>query len=62
MSADAISVGCILHWEGFKFADGAEADKYFVIVGAQPNKNYLAVIATSKEKKWRGRNPGGNPG
>lgn len=60
MSDDAIGPGCILHWEGFKFPDGGKADKFFVIVGAQPGKNYLAVIATSKQK-WRDNTPGGNP-
>jgi hypothetical protein len=52
--------GCILHWEGFKFPDGSEADKYFVIVGAQQGKNLLAIIATSKQK-WRQAKAGGNP-
>jgi hypothetical protein len=37
------------------------ANKYFVIVGAQPNKNYLAVIATSKMRRGRKPDPGGNP-
>ena len=60
MTAPAISVGCILHWKKFTFSDGAQADKYFVIVGAQPNKNFLAIIATSKQKKRRAE-PGGNP-
>ena len=49
----------VLIWEGFKFPDGAEANKFFVIVGAQPG-NYLAIIATSQQKK-RGSQPGGNP-
>lgn len=61
MSDDAICVGCILHWKGFRFADGATANKYLVIVGAQPGKNYLAIVATSKKKHWRDREPGGNP-
>ena len=60
MSDDAIGVGSILHWKGFTFADGETANKYLVIVGAQPDKNYLAVIATSKQKR-RGNQPGGNP-
>lgn len=60
MSDDAIGPGSILHWEGFKFPNGTEANKLFVIVGAQPGRNYLAIIATSQQ---RGRNPdpGGNP-
>jgi hypothetical protein len=37
------------------------ANKYFVIVGSQPNKNYLAIIATSKMKHGRKAEPGGNP-
>jgi hypothetical protein len=60
MSEDAIGVGTILHWKGFTFADGATADKFLVIVGSQPEKNYLAVIATSKQKK-KTTQPGGNP-
>lgn len=61
MSDAAICVGCILHWKGFTFPDGEKANKYFVIVGSQPNQNYLAIIATSKKKKWRDAQPGGNP-
>ncbi len=60
MSDDAIGPGSILHWEGFTFPDGTEANKYFVIVGAQPGQNYLAIIATSQQK-WRDADPGGNP-
>jgi len=60
MSEDAIGVGCILHWKGFTFQDGAQADKYLVIVGAQSDKNYLAVVATSRQKR-RDNQPGGNP-
>jgi|SRR6185312_194959 len=60
MTAPTIAPGCILHWEGFKFPDGGEADKFFVIVGAQDGQNFLAVIATSKQK-WRENKPGGNP-
>lgn len=60
MSADAITPGCILHWKGFTFGDGAKANKYLVIVGAQPSQNYLAIVATSKQKK-KGNEPGGNP-
>ena len=60
MSNDAIEPGCILHWEGFKFADGAEADKFLVIIGAHPGKNFLAVVATSKMKRGRVPVPGGN--
>lgn len=60
MSGDAIGPGTVLHWEGFKFPDGSEANKYFVIVGAQTGKNFLAVIATSQQK-WRSSQPGGNP-
>ncbi len=60
MSEDAIEPGCVLHWDGFKLSDGSEGHKYFVVVGSQPNKNYLAIIATSKQKR-RGAQPGGNP-
>jgi hypothetical protein len=60
MTAIEICVGCILHWKGFIFADGGTADKYLVIVGAHPGMNYLAIVATSKQKK-RSNEPGGNP-
>lgn len=60
MSVGSFGVGTILHWKGFTFADGDTANKFLVIVGAQPGKNYLAIIATSKQKK-RGNTPGGNP-
>jgi hypothetical protein len=60
MSDDAIGPGTILHWEGFKFTNGVEANKYFVIVGAQPGRNYLVIIATSQQK-GRNADPGGNP-
>mgnify|MGYP005815738393 CR=1 FL=1 len=55
-----IEPGCVLHWAGFKFEDGSTANKYFVIVGSQPGKNYLAVIATSQMKHGRKAVPGGN--
>jgi hypothetical protein len=60
MNSAAVSPGSILFWQGFKFPGGAEADKLFVIVGAQPDRNFLAIISTSQQ---RGRNPdpGGNP-
>lgn len=58
--SDAIGVGSILHWKGFTFADGETANKYLVIVGAQPNKNYLAIVATSRQRR-RSTQPGGNP-
>jgi hypothetical protein len=60
MSDDAIEPGCVLHWDGFKLSDGSEGHKFFVVVGSQPDKNYLAIIATSKKKR-RTATPGGNP-
>jgi hypothetical protein len=54
---NAIVPGTILHWKGFKFPDGATADKFLVIVGCQKGKNYLAIVATSKQKK-RSNQPG----
>ena len=60
MSAEAIGPGAILHWEQFKFPNGTEADKFFVVVGAQPGRNFLAIIATSKQGP-RNADPGGNP-
>ena len=50
MSDDAVGPGSILHWEGFRFPNGTEANKFFVIVGAQPGHNYLAIMATSQQK------------
>jgi hypothetical protein len=60
MSVDAIAPGCILHWKGFKFADGTTRNKYFVIVGTQPGKNFLAIIATSVAKN-KSFEAGGHP-
>jgi hypothetical protein len=61
MSDDGTIVpGTVLHWKGFQFPNGATADKYLVIVGCQKDKNYLAIVATSKQKK-RSAQPGGNP-
>jgi hypothetical protein len=60
MTGVAIVPGCILHWEGFRFPDGGEADKFLVIVGAKAGANYLAIVATSKQRR-RTAQPGGNP-
>lgn len=51
MSSATISPGCIFHWEEYQFDDGEKANKYFVILGAKQGSNYLAVIATSKQRK-----------
>ena len=60
MSDLAIVPGCILHWEGFQFPDGGEANKYLVIVGVKSGRNYLAVIGTSKRHR-RTFIPGAHP-
>ncbi len=60
MTAPTISPGCILHWEGFKFEDGGEANKFLVMVGVHPDRNYAAIIATSKRHNKIAK-PGGNP-
>jgi hypothetical protein len=60
MSDDTISPGSILYWQGFKFPNGSESNKLFVIVGAQLGRNYLAIIATSQQN-GRNPDPGGNP-
>jgi hypothetical protein len=60
MSGIALVPGCILHWEGFKFRDGEEANKFFVIVGAKADCNYLAIIATSVPKN-KSFEAGGHP-
>jgi hypothetical protein len=60
MSGVAIATGCILHWKGFQFSDGTSKNKYFVVVGAQPGKNYLTVITTSVSKN-KSFEAGGHP-
>lgn len=60
MTDEAIQPGCILHWDGFKLSDNSEGHKFFVVVGAKPNCNFLAIIATSKKKWNRLYTPGGN--
>lgn len=40
--------GCVLHWSEFRFADGASADKFIVLLGAKSGCNYLVVLATSR--------------
>ncbi len=57
MSTPELKVGCVFHWEEYEFADGAKADKYFVVLGAKAGSNLLAVIATSQPHK-RSFNPG----
>jgi len=57
MSAPELKVGCVFHWEQYEFANGAKADKFFVVLGANPGSNILAVIATSQRHK-RCFNPG----
>lgn len=59
MSSLTVAPGCVFHWEGFRFEDGEQADKYLVFVGAKTGSNYLAVIATSQPKK-RDFKPGCN--
>lgn len=60
MSDDAILPGCILHWDGFTLSDGEEGHKYFVVVGAHADKNFLAILATSRRKGNRTYQVGGN--
>jgi hypothetical protein len=60
MSDDAILPGCILHWDGFTLSDGEEGHKYFVVVGAHQDKNFLAILATSRRKGNRDYKAGGN--
>ncbi len=60
MSEASVSVGCIFHWTEYTFSDGEKADKYFVMVGVRAGCNYLAVIATSKQRK-RKFDPGCHP-
>src|SRR5688500_12527624 len=51
MTETAIAPGSVRHGDRFKRDDGADGHKCFVIVGATPDCNYLAIIATS-QKKW----------
>jgi hypothetical protein len=59
MSEVAVVPGCIFHWKEYVFADGAKANKYFIIVGAKKDCNFLTVIATS-QPKHRKYEPGCN--
>jgi hypothetical protein len=51
MSVPQLKVGCVFHWEQYEFGDGEKADKFFVVLGAKPKNNLLAVIATSRPHK-----------
>jgi hypothetical protein len=46
-----INVGSVLHWRGFRFNGGDIGNKYFVVLAARPDRNWLFVIATSKKKR-----------
>jgi hypothetical protein len=50
-SAASITLGHVLHWKNFQFSDGDEKHKYFVVIGARANCDYLFVIATSKRHR-----------
>ena len=56
MTPADIIPGCIIQWDDFELATGQKEPKIFVIVGAKPGLNYLAIRATSK-KKWRDYQP-----
>jgi hypothetical protein len=49
MSPEDIIPGCIIEWDDFELASGEKEPKIFVIVGAKPDLNYLAIRATSKK-------------
>ena len=51
MSAPSLCAGCIIHYERYRFSDGATRNTYLVIVGAKMRCNYLAVVATSVSKR-----------
>lgn len=51
MSEHAIIPGTILEWDGFVDSQGNKVSKLFVIVGAQADKNYISIRATSKKKR-----------
>lgn len=59
MNCAGVSPGCVYHWADYEFEDGSRRNKYLVIVGANKGSNYLAVLATSQEKR-RGFQPGCN--
>jgi hypothetical protein len=56
MSEQAIIPGTILEWDGFVDSKGNKVPKLFIIVGAQADKIFLSIRATSK-KKWREYQP-----
>jgi hypothetical protein len=51
VSTAQFSVGAVLHWRGFRFADGATADKYLVVLGCKTGHDALLVVATSKRHR-----------
>jgi hypothetical protein len=46
-----VKPGEVLHWKGFRFENGASANKFFVVLGAKPGHNWLFVMATSQRKR-----------
>ena len=46
----SFDVGAILHWADFEFDDGTSKDKFFVVLGAKPDRNCLVVITTSQPR------------
>jgi hypothetical protein len=60
VTPEAIEPGWVLHWDKFKLSDGTLGHKFFVVVGAKPDCDYLVIIATSQKKWNRNYAPGGD--
>lgn len=46
-----LKLGAILHHKDFEFQDGSKKNKYLVVLGAQPDYDYLCVLTTSQQGK-----------
>lgn len=50
--------GTVFYIKKFKFDDGDEAHKLFVLMTHARNKRFLVVRTTSQKKKWRSQKQG----
>jgi len=57
MSNLDFGIGAVIHIKDFVFEDGSKSNKYFIVLGSKPGKNYLCVKTTSHPWK-RGFTPG----
>ncbi|MCY4245715.1 MAG: hypothetical protein OXU31_08010 [Gammaproteobacteria bacterium] len=49
--AGELKIGAVLRHRDFEFEDGTKRDKYLVVLGAKPGRDYLCALTTSKQ--WR---------